>query len=155
MEFLKVFTIVVLLLVLVSLYQLSNVITCKNYMLCMQDTTSGRVIILSIILMLAAINKYLAALVVIFLSIFLFDLNTSYGIFDRYNCEVIDKPVKIDDGITQRLEEKLVKKRNQNGTVNPRDGDIMSTPSSVIINECDDVPLLDIKTIGNVKFEYS
>ena len=31
----------------------------------------------------------------------------------------------------------------------------MSAPSSVIVNNNEDVPMLDIKSVGNVKFEYS
>ena len=154
MEFLKVFSVFAVLLILISMYQITNFISCKNYVKCIQHTASGRVIILSLVIALALVNKYLAALSVIFLSIFLFDLKEKNGIFDLYNCKVMDSNVKIDSGITSRLEEKIdLKKESDN--VEPRDGDIMSAPSSVIVNNNEDVPMLDIKSVGNVKFEDS
>jgi len=100
------------------------------------------------------VNKYLAALAVIFLSIFLFDLKEPYGVFDLYNCKVMDQCVKIDNGITARLTEKLFAKKSNVDSVLPRDGDIISSPSSVVVNEENDIPMFDMKTIGNVKFEY-
>lgn len=154
MEFLKVFSVLAILLILISMYQITNFVSCKNYVKCIQHTASGRVIILTLIIALAMVNKYLAALVIIFLSIFLFDLKEKNGVFDLYNCKVMDNCVKLDNGITSRLEEKIDLKK-QKDNVEPRDGDIMSAPSSVIVNNNEDVPLLDIKSVGNVKFEYS
>jgi hypothetical protein len=155
MDFLKVFSVFAVLLILISMYQITNYVSCKNYIRCVQHTASGRVIILTLIIALAMVNKYLAALVIIFLSIFLFDLKEKNGVFDLYNCKVMDNCVKIDNGITSRLEEKIDLKR-QHDNVQPRDGDILSTPASVIVNNSeDDVPILDIKSVGNVKFEYS
>ena len=154
MEFLKVFSVLAILLILISMYQITNFISCKNYVKCIQHTASGRVIILSLIIALAMVNKYLAALVIIFLSIFLFDLKEKNGVFDLYNCKVMDNCVKLDNGITSRLEEKIDLKK-QKDNIEPRDGDIMSAPSSVIVNNNEDVPMLDIKSVGNVKFEYS
>ena len=154
MEFLKVFSVLAILLILISMYQITNFVSCKNYVKCIQHTASGRVIILTLIIALAMVNKYLAALVIIFLSIFLFDLKEKNGVFDLYNCKVMDNCVKLDNGITSRLEEKIDLKK-QKDNVEPRDGDIMSAPSSVIVNNNEDVPLLDIKSVGNVKFEYA
>ena len=153
MEFLKIFSLLAVFLILVSIYKISDFIACKNYIKCIQYTMSGRVIILALVLSLALINKYLAALVVIFLSIFLFDRNQNDGIYDLYNCKIIEDKVKIDNGITDRLDEKLSKKLKENSQVVPRDGEIISTPSSVLINEHDIIPNLNIKTISNVKFE--
>ena len=154
MEFLQLFSILAILLILISMYQVSSFISCKNYVRCIQHTASGRVIILTFIVALAAVNKYLAALAVIFLSIFLFDLKEPNGIFDLYNCKVMDQCVKIDNGITSRLTEKLFAKKSNVDSVLPRDGDIISSPSSVVVNEENDIPMFDMKTIGNVKFEY-
>jgi len=154
MSFLQIFTIIAVFLVLASLYQDVNYMSCKNYIKCIQHTASGRVIILALIVALSVVNKYLAAATILFLSFFLFDLHEDYGIFDTYNCKVIDSNVTVDNGITSRLEEKLLKNKNKDDVL-PRDGEIISTPSSVLVNESDDIPMIDIKTIGNVKFEYS
>lgn len=153
MVFLKVFSIVLIVFVLISIYQQSNIITCKNYMKCIMHTTSGRVIVLALLVSLSVVNKYLAALVLMFLSIFLFDLKEKYGVFDLYNCEVMDKNIQLDTGITTRLEEKI-NKRKEKDTIAPLDGNIISTPSCVLTNTQDNIPMFDIKTIGNVKFEY-
>ena len=136
------------------MYQITNFISCKNYIKCIQHTPSGRVIILSFVVFLALVNKYLAALFIIFLSIFLFDLKKSYGVFDLYNCEVMDQQVEIDQGITSRLNEKLINKENKKNKVRSSYDDMSSTPSSFLENEGDEIPMLNIKTIQNVKFEY-
>ena len=154
MEFLKAFSIFAVFIILISMYQISNFISCKNYIKCIQHTPSGRVIILSFVVFLAMVNKYLAALFVIFLSIFLFDLKKPYGVFDLYNCEVIDKQVEIDNGITSRLNEKLFKKENKKNKVCSFYNDMSSSPASFLENEGDEIPMLDIKSIQNVKFEH-
>lgn len=155
MNFLKVFSLVAIFLILVSLYQISDFLACKDYVKCIQHTMSGRIIILTLVLSIALVNKYLAALVVIFLAIFLFDLEQKNGVYDLYNCKIMEDKVKIDSGITERLDEKLSKKLKSDSQVLPRDGEIISTPSSVLINENDIIPNLNIKTISNVKFQFS
>ena len=110
MEFLKIFSLLAVFLILVSIYNISNFMACKNYVKCIQHTMSGRIIILALVLSIAMLNKYLAALVVIFLAIFLFDRNEKYGVYDLYNCQIMEDKVKIDKGITERLDEKLSKK---------------------------------------------
>ena len=155
MEFLKIFSLLAVFLRLVSIYNISNFMACKNYVKCIQHTMSGRIIILALVLSIAMLNKYLAALVVIFLAIFLFDRDEKYGVYDLYNCQIMEDKVKIDKGITERLDEKLSKKSKKNSEVVPRDGEIISTPSSVLINENEDIPKLNIKTIRNVKFQFS
>ena len=155
MEFLKIFSLLAVFLILVSIYNISNFMACKNYVKCIQHTMSGRIIILALVLSIAMLNKYLAALVVIFLAVLLFERDEKYGVYDLYNCQIMEDKVKIDKGITERLDEKLSKKSKKNSEVVPRDGEIISTPSSVLINENEDIPKLNIKTIRNVKFQFS
>lgn len=155
MKFLKVFSLFAVFLILVSMYNISDFIACKNYAKCVQHTMSGRIIILVLVLSLALVNKYMAALVVIFLAIFLFDLQQKNGVYDLYNCKIMEDKIKIDSGITERLDEKLSKKLKKDSEVLPRDGEIISTPSSVLINESDEIPKLNIRTIRNVKFQFS
>jgi hypothetical protein len=66
----------------------------------------------------------------------------------------MDQQVEIDQGITSRLNEKLIKKENKKNKVRSSYDDMSSTPSSFLENEGDEIPMLNIKTIQNVKFEY-